>query len=162
MVSKEEKLTVLSKLAAEFNRQDILWAVGASLLLCLRGYVEDFHDIDLMVSTEDAAKAEEILLTFGTLQPSDKGNFATKHFRKFTVDGVEVDLIGGFAIVCDGEVYDCDLQKDQITGQAEVCGQQIPLHSIPLWKHYYTLMGREQKVELIDRMSLAAGLLTEN
>ena len=153
MRSKEEKLKVLAKLAAEFNKNNLLWAVGASLLLCLRGYVEDFHDLDLCVCAEDAEQAEQILLSFGSPQPTERGNYATKHFRKFIVDGVEVDLIGGFAIVSEGEVYDCELKETQLAGEATVYGQKIPLHSIPLWRRYYALMGRQQKVELIDRMS---------
>ena len=35
MQPKEQKLQLLSALAAEFNRQNITWAVGASLLLCM-------------------------------------------------------------------------------------------------------------------------------
>ena len=95
MRSKEEKLSVLSELAAEFHRQNLLWAVGASLLLYLKGYVEDFHDIDLMVAHGDAEKMETILKSRGSLQPSTRGSFATKHFREFLIHGVDVDMLGG-------------------------------------------------------------------
>ena len=78
MKSKNEKLLVLSKLALEFNNQNIVWAVGASLLLYLKGYVEDFNDIDIMVADVDAIKAEKILNSFGSLQQSTKGNFETR------------------------------------------------------------------------------------
>ena len=156
MVSTQDKLNVLSQLAAEFNRCNIVWAVGASVLLYLEDYVEDFHDLDILVADTDAGKMEQILHRFGSLQPSDQGNFATKHFRKFTVADVEVDMIGGFAIIKDGQIYDCDLHPSQITGYAEVDGQNIPLHSIPLWRKYYSLMGRDAKVSVIDRKSPAS------
>lgn len=154
MITKEQKLAVLSKLAGEFNKQNIVWAVGASLLLYLKDYVEDFNDIDIMVADTDAAKMETILKSMGTLQPSTKANYETKHFREFTVDQVDVDMMGGFAIVKDGQVYDCDLKSSQIMEYIEVQGQKIPLHSIELWRKYYMLMGRDKKAVIIDQKGI--------
>lgn len=151
MVSIQEKLNVLSKLASEFNKYEIVWAVGASLLLYFKGYVEDFNDIDLMVTEKDAIKMENILNRFGTIQPSTKGNYETKHFREFIINDVDVDMIGGFAIVCDGQVFDCDLKQSQVVEYIKINGQKIPLHSIDLWRKYYALMGRDKKVAIIDK-----------
>lgn len=151
MLSIQEKLLILSKLAKEFNKQKLLWAVGSSLLLYFKGYVDTFHDIDLMVADADSEKMEAILHSYGELQPSTRGNFATKHFREFVIEGVEVDMIGGFAIVKDGTVYDCDLKASEITGFADAYGQQIPLHSVALWRKYYAMIGREQKVAIIEQ-----------
>lgn len=150
MKSIEDKLFVLSKIAHEFNKCNLTWAVGASLLLYLKGYVDDFNDIDIMVADEDAIKMESILKTMGSLQPSTKGNYATKHFREFIIDLVDVDMIGGFAIVNDGKVYDCDLEQSQISEYIQIHGQKIPLHSVALWREYYFLMGRDKKVAIID------------
>ena len=58
MKSTKEKLSVLSKLALEFNRENVIWAVGASLLLYFKGYVKDFNDLDIMVADIDSYKAE--------------------------------------------------------------------------------------------------------
>ncbi len=150
MVSREEKLAVLAKLAAACNRRGLTWAVGASLLLYLKGYVDDFHDIDIMVADADAAVMETVLQSMGRLQPSTRGSYETKHFREFVVDGVDVDMIGGFAIVCEGRVYDCDLEPAQIVEYAKVHGERIPMQDVALWRRYYTLMGRAQKVAIID------------
>lgn len=120
-------------------------------MLYLKGYVHDFHDIDIMVADTDAAKMETILKAKGDIQPWEKGSYETKHFRKFLIDGVEIDMMGGLAIVKDGKVYDCDLKKNQITGNAEVDGQNIPLHSVKLWEKYYMLMGREEKAKIIEK-----------
>ena len=145
-----EKLNVLAKLAAEFNRHNLVWSVGASLLLYLKGYVDDFNDLDIQVTAPDALEMESILNHLGTAQPTTKENFETRYFRKFMVDDVEIDMIGGFAIVNDGKVYHCDLLPEQITDYAQVNGENIPLISVELWRKYYHLMGRTQKVEIID------------
>ena len=151
MKSTKEKLSVLSKLALEFNRENVIWAVGASLLLYFKGYVKDFNDLDIMVADIDSYKAEEILKHFGTIQQSTKGSYETKHFREFIIDGVDVDMMGGFAIVSDGKVYDCDLKQSQITEYIEINEQMIPLHSVELWRNYYALMGRDKKVAIIEQ-----------
>lgn len=151
MISTDEKLIVLSKIAQELNKHQLTWAVGASLLLYLKGYVDSFHDIDIMVTDADAVEMESILKNMGNLQPSVKGNYETKHFREFVIDSVDVDMIGGFAIVRDGKVYDCDLKQSQITQYTEIYGQRIPLHSVDLWRKYYVLMGRDQKAAQIDQ-----------
>ena len=151
MISLEKKLEVLSKLASYFNKEKLTWAVGASVLLYFKGYVDEFHDLDIMVDDKDDLKMEEILNKIGILLPSEKGNFKTKHFRKYVVDDVDIDMIGGFVIVSDDTDYDCDLKEEQITEYITVNEQQIPLHSLSLWKKYYGLMGRTEKVMIIER-----------
>ena len=118
MASREEKLRVLSRMAAAFNRAGLTWAVGVSLLLWFRGYVDDFHDLDLLVTVGDAEEMENILRSMGKLQPSTRGSYAPKRFREFTIDGVDVDMMGGYAIVRDGRVYDCELEPKQVAEYA--------------------------------------------
>ena len=156
MKSIQEKLDVLSKLAAKFNKEGIVWAVGGSLLLYFKGYVENFNDLDIMVADVDAIKMENILKSYGKMLPLKKENcdtkvrYETKHFREFIVNDVDVDMMGGLIIVSNGEVYDCDLKQSQIVEYVDVNGQKVPLHSVTLWRKYYALMGRDNKVEIID------------
>ena len=32
-----------------------------------------------------------------------------------------------------------------------ICDQKIPLHSLQCWKRYYTLMGRDKKVKMLEK-----------
>lgn len=52
----KEKLKLLEKIAYHFNKENVEWALGASMLLYIKGITTEFHDIDLMVSTDDAEK----------------------------------------------------------------------------------------------------------
>lgn len=145
-----EKLRVLAKVAAELNRTGVTYAVGASLLLYLSGLADDFTDIDLSVLEEDAERAIGILQRLGTMAPPDKGpGYLTRWFREFTIDGVEVDLIAGMVIEKDGVPYDCALRREDIAGTATVHGTEIPLHALACWKRFYSLMGRQEKADLI-------------
>jgi len=89
-------LEVLVKIAKELNNQNVLWAVGGSLLLYLNGKTDTFHDLDIMVCENDAEKLKEILLTFGKLQPPNSNfRYKTKCFMEFIIDGVDIDVMAG-------------------------------------------------------------------
>ena len=152
MEDRQKKLEVLAKLAADLNESDLIWAVGASAMLFLRGIVREFHDIDLLVCEEDVEKAKEILLRHGTLlptQPDDR--FGSHHFLEFDVDGVEIDLIAGFVVnSADGKQHVCPLQVEEVDACVDVFEQAIALHSLQVWYKYYTWMGRADRVKTIE------------
>ena len=146
-----EKLKVLGKIAAAFEEQQILWAVGASLLLWFKGKVPSFQDIDLMVYEPDLEKARAALEALGTLQPpKPQGRYRTRHFLEFLVEGVEVDLMAGLVILAEGREWDCSLTPDQVAEYYPLAGRAIPLQSLELWKRYYALMGRPEKARLLE------------
>ena len=146
-----EKLSVLSSIAKRFHENHITWAVGASALLYFHGLLPDFHDLDLMVEDRDALRARDILQAMGASHPSaQEARYRTKYFFEFVIGGVEVDLMGGFAILKNGVLHNCSLDPSRITESVTVNGQLIPLDSLRAWRGYYALMGREAKAALID------------
>ena len=78
------KLNVLYKIADLLNKEHISWAVGASLLLYLKGIVHEFNDIDIMVTESDVFRLKEILLSLGSLKSSKiNSKYKTKYFFEF-------------------------------------------------------------------------------
>lgn len=154
-MNAEEKINTLKKIADEFNHAGITWALGASMLLYFKGIVDEFHDIDIMVMTEDVELVKRIMNSLhGELQPPNPNSkYNTEVFLEYTVADVEVDIMAGFRINKDGKVYDCSLQPDQIVEKIDLDGIEIPLQSIQLWHKYYELMGRINKVERINKRS---------
>lgn len=142
----------LKKIAHEFNEAEIVWALGVSMLLYFKGITSDFQDIDLMISNEDAERARNILLKMGRIEPPNPNSkYKTKLFMEFVIEGVDVDAMVGFAIVNNDETVDCSLKKDQITEVLNVGGEKIPVQSVELWCEYYRLMGRIEKVKMIQK-----------
>lgn len=149
--SLDKKLKVLSAVAHELNECGIVWAVGASALLYLKNKTDHFNDIDIMVLEDDIDKLKEVLLKMGKLSPSTPAKqYRTRHFLEFTIDGIDIDVMAGFVIVQEGKEYDCSLQREQIAEYIRINGEKIPLQSIADWRRYYNLMGRPEKVEMID------------
>lgn len=151
MKTTEEKMNVLSSIAAQLNGAKITWALGASAMLYFNHIMNEFNDIDIVIDDKDALAAKELLVSMGILTNSEPGgHYGTKHFYHFLIDGVEVDVMGGFAIIQDGIVYDCSLNNSDIVSSRSVNGQMVPLHSVQVWRRYYELMRRSAKVALID------------
>lgn len=63
----EKKLSVLSKIGKVLNENNIVWAVGGSLLLYFKGKVAVFQDIDIMVIEDNVKELKEILQQYGDL-----------------------------------------------------------------------------------------------
>jgi len=146
----KNKLKVLKLIANKFNENNIHYAVGASVLLYFKGIVNEFHDLDILIDVNDSDRVKDILNQLGTLKytPSNS-NFNTKTFLQYVVDGVDIDIIGGFIIVKDGIDYDCSLQEtiDDYVYLDEI---KIPLDTLDNWYKYYKLMGRDNRVKLIE------------
>ncbi len=151
MTTVEHKLTVLSQIAKELNQKNVTWAVGASLLLYVKGIVTDFHDIDIMVAEDDVNEAKAVLFSFGTMQPPNPNiAYKTKHFMEFIVEGVEIDVMAGFVIVNNNKENQISFEKEDIKENIKMNGVSVPLQSVEAWRTYYQLMGRSEKVALID------------
>lgn len=151
MKKQEKKIAILKKIAHQFNEVGIVWALGASMFLYFKGIASDFHDIDLMIANEDADCVRDILIKMGHIEPSKPDpRYKTKLFMEFVVEDVDIDVMVGLAIVHDNEVVDCSLKKDQIEEIIDVDGENIPVQSVKLWCEYYRLMGRTDKVKMIQ------------
>lgn len=146
----EQKKAVLEKIARAFEREGVTWALGGSMLLYFKGLVNACEDIDLMVTLEDAPRAQQVLCEMGEFAPvPPHPKFATKFFLRGAVDGVGVDVMAGFAVVTQEGVKDCSLKAEEIEEMRPLGGTLIALHALSNWQDYYAWMGRDAKAERI-------------
>lgn len=147
-----QKIELLKKIALQFEKAHITWALGGSMMLYFKGIMPVFQDIDLMVADADAQTAQSILCSMGQMQPQTPNpKFRSKAFMEFVIDAVDVDVIAGFAIVSGDSVVDCSLQKEQIVERMPLGEACIPLQSPALWCRYYRLMDRTEKAQMIEQ-----------
>lgn len=156
-----QKIELLKKIALQFEKAHITWALGGSMMLYFKGIVPVFQDIDLMVADADAQTAQSILCSMGQMQPQTPNpKFRSKAFMEFVIDSVDVDVIAGFAIVSGDSVVDCSLQKEQIVERMPLGEACIPLQSPALWCRYYRLMDRNEKAQMIEQALSDSGACT--
>ena len=154
MKTIEEKLKVLSKIAESFNKANIHWAVGGSLLLYLKGITDRFNDIDLLIYNDHARKAMELMMELGQMRVLDRNCYRAEHFYIFDVDEVEVDIMGDYYVPKNGMEERIALDKDADIEWMHLGSQMVPLDSISMWRRHYDVMGRKNKVDMIDRRSI--------
>lgn len=156
-----QKIELLKKIALQFEKAHITWALGGSMMLYFKGIVPVFQDIDLMVADADAQTAQSILCSMGQMQPQTPNpKFRSKAFMEFVINSVDVDVIAGFAIVSGDSVVDCSLQKEQIVERMPLGEACIPLQSPALWCRYYRLMDRNEKAQMIEQALSDSGTCT--
>lgn len=134
-------IDVLLEIARSFNRENVTWAVGGSLLLYFYDILEEPKDIDLIINPEDKKKVFKILRTIGNEQVTgDVSKYKTGVFGKFDVHGVEVDIIGDFYIEVSQGYYLHPFQpKDlDVIKKNDV---KVYLDSIENWLSTYDAMG---------------------
>ena len=155
MADTQEKIELLKRIAHRFNESHVVWSLGASMLLYFKGITTEFHDIDLMIANADVKCVRDILSEMGEIQPPNPNpKYQTKTFMEFIINSIDVDVMAGFSIISDGKLFDCSLQGEQIVEKMSLGTELIPLQSPLLWCEYYRLMGRTEKVKMIENSLL--------
>lgn len=145
------KLSVLHRISSELNNIGALWALGGSAMLYLRGMVDDFHDIDIIIASSSVASVSTCMDSIATrLVTVPNASFNSQQFAQYYMDGIGIDIICDFGIVCDGITHSYDWCDSDVDSTAVLHGTNIPLHSLSVWRQFYMLMGRHSKVQLID------------
>lgn len=146
------KEKTLVKVARILNENNIIWAIGGSFLLYVKGVTNHYNDFDIMISENDINVIIPLLKNTGVLKPQkNDAQYRSNAFIEYTVDGVDFDLIAGFTIIYENKEHYFPLIKENITDFIIIDGISIPLQSLGEWKTYYSLIGKSNKVKAIER-----------
>ena len=88
-------LDVLKTLHSRLDKTDIVWVIGGSLALALKGLDLKPRDIDLFTDKEGAYRIEELFAEFlvRNVSFSTKDNIRS-HYGALNIFGIEVEIIG--------------------------------------------------------------------
>lgn len=148
----ENKIQVLKRIAAHFNENHITWNLGASANLYLRSIIDNFNDLDIMILEKDVDKVQTILSDIALLKDKrPSSNFGTKVFLNYEIDGIDIDIMAGFAIKYQDEMHAFPLREDVSFDTVQIDDVTIYLEKIEVWLRYYELMERHEKVSMIKQ-----------
>lgn len=150
----------LSYIGKKLNDAGIKWGVGASILLNMFGFVDKPNDIDIFISIDDIEKADKILKGIGEKKKWEKNStYETKYFYEYVINGVDVDVMSGFAVNHNNGVFRYIFDDNSISEFKLINGVNIPFTSLEDWYVIYQLIpNREIKVEMIEKYILANGI----
>ena len=152
-VDQEAKLAILAHIAQALNDAGVVWGLGASAMLYYEGVTDAFEDFDLLIAQGSLPTAQQALEELGAIPSppaAPSSTYATAHFQEYTWQGVELDLLCGFAVRRKEGVFSFPFDATRIARHAEQRGVPIPLCSLADWFVLYLLMpGRAKKALLI-------------
>lgn len=143
-----------------FTAAKINWAIGGSLLLKAYGLVEISNDIDLIVAVEDIEKADSIL-SFQAIKKETQPNksiFETSAFYQYERLGINIDVMGDFAIRHAEGVFVFPFNQDTPTNPLSCQADLFPYNFLEDWYVLYQLLKRDQKVQLLEHHFKKQGL----
>lgn len=144
----------LARLGRELNRANIFWAVGGSVMLQQYGLVKQPNDIDILVTSNDLAKACEVLDILGDkIAEREKDDiFETDYFCEFSVDGFEIDLISGLKIKKEDKIFEYNFASETPRVFFTIEKEQIPFSTLEDWLTLYKWMpNKEEKIKIINQ-----------
>ena len=144
-------LNTLGYIAGKLNATNLVWAVGGSILLEHYGLVRKPNDIDILTDLNSFAQAAAILKSIGEEKPpTETRTFATRHYHKFVVNGIAVDLLSDLVINHQNGQFHFIFDSASVSGAMRAGGAEVPLASLEDWYVIYQLIpGRQAKAELI-------------
>ena len=82
-----------------------------------------------------------------------------KYFYEYVIDGVDVDVMAGFAINHNNGVYEYVFDNTSISEFKIINGVSIPFTSLEDWYVIYQLIpNRDPKVNMIEKYLLSNGI----
>lgn len=154
-----QKENVLAKVAALLSEQQIIWALGGSMLLHCNGVTDNVESIELVVVPEDFEKLDQVLSPLGEKRPRVPSPFyATRFFSEYIIDGVEFDVMSGLMLHFKGFLYRYQFGRSAIVAMLPVGEVFVPCTALEDWYVLYQMMPwRHDRVEALERYFASHG-----
>lgn len=140
---------VLLEVTQKFNELSIIYGVGASTMIKLRGIDISVHDIDIMVKEDQFILAYDCLMTFCDEKLVEPSNlFKTSYFKRLNYKGIDIDLMSGMGIVHESGIFKYNFDRAEKCLELE--NTLIPICFMEDWFVFYHLMpNRVHTINLI-------------
>lgn len=149
---------VLKKVAKILNKLGCIWGVGGSTLLNQYNLVKTPKDIDILIDSKDEEIIKSEMNKIGKIiNIKNKDEFKSDTFFRYEVEGVIVEFIGGFKIVCEDKVYEVLFDEKSIVSSVFKDNIKINLMSLEDWFVIYDVMNDPK-----DRIPLILDYFKEN
>lgn len=151
---------VLCRIAASFDEQSIIWALGGPMLLCNEGILEECDIIDILLMPQDIKKADALLSSLGEKHPRVPAPaYVSQFFHTYTIDGVFVNLVSGMTLHYKGFLFRYPFDKSAIVSMQPMQGLYIPCTAPEDWWVLYQMMpDRADRYAAVDKYLSSRGL----
>jgi len=162
-----ERMTIIEdalfEVISNFNQTGIRYALGGSALLYYHGITDTVHDLDFIIHPSDIEKANVCMKKVGiAIAASKKFQYGTRHYKKYLVDGVEVDLMADLIIFHGVYSFEHHFDSSDLIQTFTVRGESVKLGNLEDWYLIYLFIGsREDKVKALEKHFIEQGDLNK-
>ena len=157
-----ERKEAFYKIFSDFKEAGIRYGIACSMNLFLRGVVDEFHDIDLIVNISDIHKIEEIMKLNNAVLKETGGNGYCESdiYMHFQFGRVDIDIISGFRLVTFNACYEYHFNQEELD-YINIEDNLIPMISMEALYILYSMMEGWQARRRYKRILIEEYLLRE-
>lgn len=161
-IEYSERKEALFTLFDELRKADVRWGLACSTNLFIRGIVDEFHDLDLIVDIRSIPKVEKIMKEQGAILKETGGNgyCESDMYMHFQFGRVDVDVISGFRVITFGTHFEYYFNPEELQF-IELKDKNIPLISVEALYLLYSMMEGWQARRRFKRVLIEEYLLAE-
>lgn len=138
----EERQQTFFKVLRELTNRKVHWALACSCSLFMVGFVDEFHDFDLIVDCRDFEKVSNILESLGgeLVDSSSTTLFRSDCYAHYRVGVVDFDVIAGFRVCSFGTSFHYELKDPSIIVVNVPYVGNVPIIAIEVQFILYAMM----------------------
>ena len=140
-VEYSERKDAFLKITTEFEKHQVRWGLACSMNLFIRGVVDEFHDIDLLIEAKDVEKVTKIMDENGAELIATGGNGFCESdiYFHFQFGRIDVDIISGFRLVTFGTCFLYEFNEGELDF-ITIDRKKVPLISMEALYLLYSMM----------------------
>ena len=140
-VEYSERKEAFFKIISDFQKSGVRWGLACSMNLFLRGVVDEFHDLDLLVEAKDIGKIITIMEKNGAelIATGGNGYCESDVYMHFQFGRIDIDIISGFRLITFGTSFLYEFNENELD-KIEVNKTEIPLISMEALYILYSMM----------------------
>lgn len=150
------------KIIEAFEKEKIRWGIACSMNLFLRGIVDDFHDLDLLVEYADIEKIKKVMNELGAILVGTGGNgfCESEVYLHYQLGRVDVDFIAGFRVITFGTQFLYRFNENELDF-ITIEDKNIPMISMEALYLLYSMMEGWQPKRRYKRVLIEEYLLSK-
>lgn len=153
---------IIKRIAKEFNKKEVVWAIGGSYLLKRYGIKSISSELDIMVSEESITNVLEIMEILAVKQKSvNSENFQTDFFEVYLVGGKTVNIISNLKSDFQ-EKFTYDFSKKDINIHELYDGESIYYGYLMDWYLIYCEIDLRDELSSVEEYYLNGGFFNNN
>ena len=151
-----ERSEFFFKLKQELEDHKIKWALVCSCSLFFCGFVDDFHDFDIVVDETDFERITRILKDLGAelIDRSSTALFKSDRYAHYRAGPVDLDVISGFRVCSFGTSFHYELKPISVVPTNVPYVGTIPILALEIQFILYAMMEGGQQRRRFKRQLL--------